>query len=60
MYLKASVLLKWVLDIEMIKYKLESQDQDIELLFNYLNEIMDKHENPEPGNPFGFKRKDEQ
>jgi hypothetical protein len=47
-------------DIEMIKNKLDSQDQNIELLFNYLNELMEKHDNPEPRNPVGFKRKDEQ
>lgn len=47
------------LDIEMIKNKLDSQDQIIELLFNYLNELMDKYDNPEPRNPLGFKRKDE-
>lgn len=49
-----------LLDIEMIKNKLEIQDQNIELLFNYLNELMEKHDNPEPRNPLGFKRKDEQ
>ena len=48
------------LDIELNKNKLDSQDQDIELLFNYLNELMDKHDNTEPRNPPGFKRKDEQ
>ena len=48
------------LDIEMIKNKLDSQDQNIELLFNYLNELMDKHDNPEPRNPLGFKREGEQ
>lgn len=47
-------------DIEMIKNKLENQDQNIDLLFNYLNELMDKYDNPEPRNPLGFKRKDEQ
>ena len=48
------------LDIEMIKIKLDNQDENIEMLFNYLNELMDKHDNPEPRNPLGFKRKDEQ
>lgn len=47
------------LDLEMIKHKLDSQDKNIELLFNYLYELMDKHDNPEPRNPLGFKRKDE-
>jgi hypothetical protein len=48
------------LDIEMIKNKLDSQDQNIELLFNYLHELMEKHDNPEPRNPVGFKQKGEQ
>ena len=48
------------LDIEIIKNKLDSQDQNIELLFNYLHELMEKHDNPEPRAPVGFKRKDEQ
>ena len=48
------------LDLELIKNKLDSQDQNIELLFNYLNELMDKHDSPEPRNPVGFKRKGEQ
>lgn len=45
---------------QMIKNKLSSQDQNIELLFNYLNELMEKHDNPKPRNPVGFKRKEEQ
>ncbi|MGW8316642.1 MAG: ORF6N domain-containing protein [Bacteroidales bacterium] len=48
------------LDIEMIKNKLDSQDQKIVLLFNYLNELMEKPDSPEPRNPVGFKRKGEQ
>jgi len=48
------------LDIKMIKNKLDSHDQNIELLFSYLNELMEKHDNPESRNPLGFKRKDEQ
>jgi hypothetical protein len=48
------------IDIEMIKNKLDSQDENIELLFNYLHELMEKHDNPETRNPIGFKRKDEQ
>ena len=48
------------IDIEMIKNKLDSQDQNIELLFNYLHDLMEKHDNPELRNPIGFKRKDEQ
>lgn len=48
------------LDIEMIKNKLDSQDQDIEMIFHYLDELNEKKENPEHRNPVGFKRKDEQ
>ena len=47
-------------DIEMIKNKFDSQDQNIELLFTYLHELMEEHDNPEPRIPVGFKRKDEQ
>jgi hypothetical protein len=52
--------LKIQLDIEMIKNRLENQDHEIELMFNYLSELMDKHTRPEPRNQIGFKRKDEQ
>ncbi len=44
------------LDIEIIKKKLENQDSNIELLFSYLDELMEKKENPEPRNPVGFKQ----
>ena len=46
------------LDVELIKKKLESQDRNIELVFSYLDELMEKQEKPEPRNPVGFKRKD--
>jgi hypothetical protein len=46
------------LDVELIKKKLESQDRNIELLFSYLDELMEKKDKPEPRNPVGFKRKD--
>ena len=48
-----AITLNIQLDIEMIKNKLDSQDQDIELLLNYLNELMEKHNIPESRNP-GF------
>ena len=44
------------LDIEEIKKKLENQDRNIELVFSYLDELMEKKENPEPRNPIGFKQ----
>lgn len=48
------------LDVELIKKKLENQDRNIELVFSYLDELMEKKENPEPIKRIGYKRKDEQ
>ena len=45
------------LDIEEIKKKLANQDKNIELVFNYLDELMEKQENPEPRRQIGHKRK---
>lgn len=47
------------LDIEEIKKKLENHDKNIELVFNYLDELMEKQDNPEPRKRVGYKRKDE-
>ena len=46
------------LEIEEIKKKLENQDKNIELVFTYLDELMDKHENPTPRKTIGFKKPD--
>jgi hypothetical protein len=43
------------LDIENIKRKLENQDKNIELVFNYLDELMEKQENPPPRKQIGFR-----
>ena len=43
------------LDIEQIKKKLLNQDKNIELVFSYLDELMDKQENPEPRKKIGYK-----
>jgi hypothetical protein len=43
-----------------MKKKLENQDRNIEIMFSYLDELMEITENPEPRNPAGFKRKDVQ
>jgi hypothetical protein len=43
------------LDIENIKRKLENQDKNIELVFNYLDELMEKQENPTPRKQIGFR-----
>jgi hypothetical protein len=47
------------LDIEEIKKKLKNQDKNIELVFIYLDELIEKHENPNPRPRVGFKRQDE-
>lgn len=43
------------LDIETIKKKLENQDKNIELVFSYLDELMEKQENPIPRTQIGYK-----
>ena len=43
------------LDIEEIKKRLHNQDKNIELVFNYLDELMQKQDRPEPRNRIGFK-----
>ena len=47
------------LDIEEIKKKLENQDKNIELVFNYLDELIEKKDNPESRKKIGYKRHDE-
>jgi hypothetical protein len=44
------------LEIEEIKKKLQNQDKNIELVFTYLDELMEKQENPKPRKPIGFKK----
>lgn len=44
------------LEIEEIKKKLANQDKNIELVFNYLDELIDKQEHPKPHVQIGFKR----
>lgn len=43
------------LDIETIKKKLENQDKNIDLVFNYLDELMEKHEKPVTRTQIGYK-----
>jgi hypothetical protein len=47
------------LEIEAIKKKLSHQSQNIELVFNYLEELMDKKDNETPRKTIGFKTKDD-
>ena len=47
------------LEIEEIKKKLENQDKNIELVFSYLDELIEKQENPQPRNQIGYNRQNE-
>ena len=44
------------LDIEIIKKKIENQDKNIELVFCYLDELMEKKDDSKPRKPVGFKQ----
>ena len=44
------------LDIEEIKRRLSNQDKNLELVFAYLDELIEKKENATPRKPIGFKR----
>jgi len=54
------VTLKLQLDIEIIKSKLENQDKNIELVFSYLDELLEKQNHPEPRKQIGFKQSGKQ
>ncbi len=47
------------LEIEEIKKKLKNQDKNIELVFSYLDELIEKQENPLPRRQIGYKRRKE-
>lgn len=51
-----SMILK--LEIEEIKKKLINHNQNIELVFSYLDELMDKKDPAEPRKSIGFKQKE--
>jgi len=42
------------LEIEEIKKKLQNQDKNIELVFKYFDELIEKQENPKPRRKIGF------
>ena len=42
------------LEIEEIKKKLQNQDKSIELVFNYLHELINKQVNPTPRKSIGY------
>jgi hypothetical protein len=43
------------LEIEEIKKHLVNHDKNIELVFSYLDELIEKHHNPKPRKAIGFK-----
>ena len=43
------------LEVEEIKKKLENQDKNIELVFSYLDELIEKQKNPSPIKQMGYK-----
>ena len=44
------------LEIETIKKKLSHQSKNIELVFSYLDELIEKKENPQPRPKIGYKK----
>jgi hypothetical protein len=46
------------LEIEEIKKKLSNQDKNIELVFSYLDELIEKHDTYKPVQVKGFKTSD--
>jgi len=42
-------------EIEKIKRKLDNQDKNMEIVFRYLDELIDKKENPKPRVKIGYK-----
>jgi len=47
------------LEIEEIKKKLANHDQNIELVFSYLDELIEKQESPRPRKAIGFRTRDQ-
>ncbi|MGF7072325.1 ORF6N domain-containing protein [Mucilaginibacter sp. 3215] len=45
------------LEIEKIKSKLDNQDKNMEVVFRYLDELLEAKYNPAPREPIGFKLK---
>lgn len=44
------------LDIELIKKKIENQGKNIELVFQYLDELLEKNENKPEREKIGYKK----
>ena len=47
------------LDIEEIKRRLANQDKNLELVFSYLDELIEKQKSPPPRRQIGYIRKSE-
>lgn len=43
------------LEIEQIKKKLNNHDKNIEIVFSYIDELLEKKEKPETKNKIGFR-----
>ncbi len=48
------------LDIEEIKQRLNNQNKSLELIFTYLDELIEKQKNPPPRKQIDHKRKSEE
>ena len=48
------------LDIEEIKKRLSNQDKNLELVFSYLDELIEKQKSPPHRNQIGYKRNSEE
>lgn len=48
------------LEVESIKKKIVNHDKSIELVFSYLDELIEKHEKPKPRKQIGFKKTEEE
>ncbi len=48
------------LDNEEIKRRLNNQDKNLELVFTYLDELIENQKSPPPRNQIGYKRKSEE
>ena len=46
------------LDIEKIKSKLDNQDKNMEIVFKYLDELIDKKQEPQERKRIGYKTYD--
>ncbi len=46
-------------EVEAIKKKIANQDKSIELVFSYLDELIEKQEKPKPKKQIGYRKTDE-